>query len=137
MYKFLNIHPKKKTVRDCVKRALSLAFNIDYKYIKILLNRLNREIKGKGFNDPKTYEKFIADRRGIKISFPAEKGKPRMNGFTFTKGYPKGRYILRMAGHLSTCIDGVVYDIFDCRHKCVYKAWKIEFENVEGIKDLL
>lgn len=62
----------------------------------------------------------------IKLSFPAVKGAPRMNGERFCNAYHKGRYILNMAGHLTCCIDGVIYDTWDCSQKCVYNAWKVQ-----------
>ena len=62
------------------------------------------------------------------MCFPAVKGKPRMNGERFCKAYPKGNYILVMAGHLSCCIDGVIYDTWDCSDKCCYTAYKVEPE---------
>ena len=48
-----------------------------------------------------------------------------MNGERFCIAYPKGRYILNMAGHWSSCIDGVIYDTWDCSEKCVYTAYKM------------
>ena len=49
-----------------------------------------------------------------------------MNGQRFCEAYKKGRYILNMAGHWSCCVDGVIYDTWDCSDKCVYTAYKIE-----------
>lgn len=61
-----------------------------------------------------------------KLSFPAEKGKPRMNGKRFSQEFSKGSYILNMARHLSCCVDGIIYDTWDCSDKCVYTAWKVK-----------
>ena len=30
-----------------------------------------------------------------------------------------------MAGHWSCCVDGVIYDTWNCEQKCVYTAWKL------------
>ena len=49
-----------------------------------------------------------------------------MNGKRFCESYKKGRYILNMAGHWSCCVDGVIYDTWDCSEKCVYTAYKVE-----------
>ena len=62
---------------------------------------------------------------GQKLSFPAVKGIKRMNGLRFCQTYYKGRYILNMAGHWSCCVDGVIYDTWDCTEKCVYTAYKV------------
>ena len=56
-----------------------------------------------------------------------------MNGIMFCATHPKGRYILNMAGHWSCCVDGIIYDTWDCSEKCVYTAYEIisdeEIEN--------
>lgn len=126
MFRYYNAHPKGKIVGDCVKRAICKAGEMDYMEVQRNLNRYKKVTCAKNFNDPKNYEPFIEkELKGVKISFPAIKGQPRMNGYEFCRMYPKGRYILRMAGHLSCCVNGVIYDTWDCREKCVYKAWAL------------
>lgn len=125
MYQFLNVHPKKKLVADCVKRALTLATKLDYMDVQRELNRIKREKKASAANLRPVYEQFINSHSGEKMWFPAVKGMPRMNGEEFCKRFPKGTYILSMAHHLTTCIDGVIYDTWDCSKKCVYMAYKM------------
>lgn len=60
-----------------------------------------------------------------KISFPAKKGEPRMDGFKMAKSFSNGSYILRMARHLSCLKDGYVLDTVNLMYKCVYFAWEI------------
>ena len=61
-----------------------------------------------------------------KLSFPAVKGKERMNPSTFCQNYTEGVYICKVAKHVFTVIDGVVYDDFENRpNRCIYNAWKI------------
>lgn len=124
-YKFCNPHPDGKRVRDCVKRAICLAEGRDYRDVKNELNRLKREIGAEKFNSNNNWKTYI-DRKGYnKISFPAVTGESRMNGHKFAETHPTGSYILRMAGHLSSCVDGVILDTWDCRDKCVYNAYKV------------
>ena len=126
MFVFSNPHPRGLRVTDCVKRAFVHATGESYRDVQQMLNQVKREVRAKAFNST-TVWKTVVERRGYqKLSFPAVKGESRMNGHTFTKKFPKGTYILRMAKHLSCCIDGVIYDTFDCRDKCVYTAWKVE-----------
>lgn len=130
MYKFLNVHPDGKIVSDCVKRAITKAANMDYHQVQLELNRYKKITGAKAFNDNTNWKPYVEKvLKGKKLSFPAEPGKPRMNGERFCEAYPTGRYILRMAGHLSCCVDGVLYDTWDCSSKCVYNAWKIEDTN--------
>ena len=124
MYEFLNLHPQGKRVGDCVKRAIAGVENRDYMEVQRELNRLKKETGCDKFNDRKNLAAYVKKHGYIKLSFPAEKGVPRMNGERFCKAYPKGRYILNMAGHWSCCIDGVIYDTWDCSEKCVYTAWQ-------------
>ena len=49
-----------------------------------------------------------------------------MNGKRFCESYKKGRYILNMARHWSCCVDGVIYDTWDCSLKTVYTAYKVK-----------
>lgn len=126
MYKFLNLHPKGKIVDDCVKRAIAGAENRDYMEVQRELNRLKKETHCDCFNNRKNIAAYMQKHGYIKLSFPAVKGEPRMNGERFCQAYPKGRYILNMAGHLTCCVDGVIYDTWDCSQKCVYNAWKVQ-----------
>lgn len=124
-YKFCNPHPDGKRVRDCVKRAICLAEGRDYRDVKNELNRLKREIGAEKFNSNNNWKTYM-DRKGYnKISFPAVTGESRMNGHKFAETHPTGSYVLRMAGHLSSCVDGVILDTWDCRDKCVYNAYKV------------
>ncbi|QVK19722.1 hypothetical protein KHQ81_15860 (plasmid) [Mycoplasmatota bacterium] len=125
MYQFYNAHPKGLKVRDCVKRAISKGFNKDYMEVSRELNTLKRKLGVNCYNNKKVWKTYLEDKQAFKISFPAKKGYPRMNGHTFTKKYKEGSYILSMAGHLSVCINGVIYDTWDCREKCIYTAYKI------------
>ena len=61
-----------------------------------------------------------------RLIFKAVKGEPRIKGSDFCELYPKGTYILKMAGHVAVCIDGVILDTCDCSYRWVYTAWEIK-----------
>lgn len=125
-YEYYNAHPKGLRVNDCVKRAISLAAQMDYMEVSRELNRYKKITGAKSFNSDRNCFKYVEQvLKAKKLSFPAVKGKPRMNGSGFCYNYPKGRYILNMAGHWSCCVDGVIYDTWDCSEKCVYTAYEI------------
>ena len=127
MFKYSNPHPLGKLVKDCVKRAITLATEKDYMEVQRELNRLKKITKCTAFNDVKNYKYYIEKiLKCNKISFPAIAGESRMNGKRFCEQFPKGKYILRMAGHLSCCIDGMINDTWDCSDKCVYNAWEVK-----------
>lgn len=127
MYKFLNLHPQGKRVGDCVKRAIAKATGMDYMEVQRGLNRHKKITGAKTFNSDYNWLSYIENVcGGTKISFPAVKGQKRMNGERFCKAYPKGSYILQMANHLTCCVNGIIYDTWDCSEKCVYRAWKVK-----------
>ena len=126
MYNYSNPHPLKKSVGDCVKRAIVHATGMGYKEVSLELNRHKKESGARVYNQDLNWESYVEKNyRAIKMSFPASKGVPRMNGHRFTEAYPKGNYVLRMANHLVACVDGVILDTWDCREKCVYSAYEV------------
>ena len=124
-YVFSNPHPDGKLVSDCVKRAICLASGMDYKETCRLLKRNKREIAEKDFYTKKCCDEYVKRFGWKKLSFPAEKGKSRMNGQRFAEQHPTGVYILNMAKHWSCCKDGVIYDTWDCKENCVYTAFEV------------
>ena len=127
MYKYYNAHPKGLIVGDCVKRAITVAAEMDYMQVQRELNKYKKVTGANKFNAGYNPHKYVENvLNAVKLSFPAKKGEHRMNGTRFCLKYPKGRYILNMANHWSCCVDGVIYDIWDCSNKCVYTAYKIK-----------
>src|SRR5690554_691246 len=106
-YQYTNPHPKGKRVGDCVKRAFTLATGQDYMEVQRELNALKKKTNSPKFNSNKNWREFIKLRGWEKMTFPAVKGQPRMNGWSFIEKFPKGTYVLRMARHLVTVKNGV------------------------------
>lgn len=126
MFKYFNANPKGLKVGDCVKRAITKATGKDYMEVQRELNRCKKITGCAKFNNNKNWKYYLEEVLGtIKISFPAVRGEERMNGERFMAEYYRGTYILNMAGHLSVCVDGHIYDTWDCTDKCVYTAYKI------------
>lgn len=55
-----------------------------------------------------------------------QKGYPRTKGSDFCKEHPNGTFILKMLGHFSVCVDGVIKDTWDCQYRSVYTAWEVK-----------
>lgn len=126
MYVYSNPHPKGKHVKDCVKRAIVHATGLDYMEVQRQLNRYKKVTCSEKFNSNTNWKPFVLNvLKAIPIKIPVEKGKPRVTGETFGLLYPKGKFLLRMAGHLSCCVDGNLIDSWDCSEKCVYNAYQI------------
>ena len=126
MYQYLNVHPKGLIVGDCVKRAITLAAQMDYMEVQRELNRYKKVTGAQSFNSDYNPHKYVENvLHARKLSLPAERGKKRMTAGEFSRTHPSGRYILNMAGHWSCCVDGIIYDTWDCSEKCVYTAYQI------------
>ncbi|MFH5881211.1 hypothetical protein [Liberiplasma polymorphum] len=124
MYKEYNAHPKGLKTSDCVVRAITTATNSDYLETRKILNRKKRELCYNTYKDTKfLYEYFQGYPRLI---FKPIKGEPRIKGSDFTKLHPKGTFILKMTGHITACVDGVILDTWDCSYRSVYTAWEIK-----------
>ena len=123
MYKEYNAHPKGLNTNDCVVRAIATAFNKDYLECRRELNRKKRELGYSSYKDSKFLYDYL---KGYpRLIFKAVKGEPRIKGSDFTKLHPKGTYILKMAGHITACVDSVILDTWDCTYRSVYTAWEI------------
>lgn len=123
-YEYYNPHPKGKNTGDCVKRALTKVTGLDYMEIQRELNHIKREIGASVYSSNDVWKEYIKRNNFRPIKFSVKRGEPRMNGYRFAVDYPKGKYILNMAKHLSCCVDGIIYDTWDCRSKCVYNAFE-------------
>ena len=129
-FQFYNAHPEGKRVGDCVKRAVTYVTGMDYHQVQLELNRYKKVTGAKTYNESKNCSGYVENVLHMKkLSFPAQKGIARMNGYTFAKSFPKGRYILNMAHHWTACVDGVIYDTWDCREKCVYTAYELRSDD--------
>jgi len=118
-FKKENVNPLKKNTGDCVIRAITKATNRDW--IKVLddLFIIARKI----FSVPNwhdTYYKYLEEFE-MKTCV-AVKGKARKK----VQDFMGGTYILKTANHLTCVIDGVNYDTWDNRMRCVYRYWKIK-----------
>lgn len=120
-YQFLNVNPLGKKELDCVCRAISNALKENYYTIQSKL-----ELVGALFECEKLCVccyKFLLD------NVYNLKRIEEFSGFTikeFMKLNPKGTFIIRLDGHLTHCIDGVVYDLFDCSNEIIDLIWYVE-----------
>jgi len=124
MFKEFNAHPKGIKTDDCVVRAIASATNKDYLEVRRDLNQKKREWGFTSYKDTKFLYKYFEGYP--RLIFKAIKGEPRVKGSDFTMLHPKGTYILKMTGHVTVCINGVILDTWDCFYLSVYTAWEIK-----------
>lgn len=123
MYKYFNPHPKGTAteVGDCVKRSIVATAGMDYKVVQRELNAFKRVTGAKAFNSDRNPQHYVEDVLGAKR---IEGGKST-SAEDFCKIHPRGRFILDMDGHWSACVDGCIYDAWDCSNEKVNFAYEI------------
>jgi hypothetical protein len=115
---FLNLNPEGLIENDCVARAISLASEKDYKEIQDKLfytskllecESLNIHCYGFLIEHVLGFKRFLIDNN-ITIN-------------RFRHIHDKGTYLIRIKGHLTVIIDGILYDIWNCDDKQVDVVW--------------
>lgn len=122
--KYVNPNPLKKETGDCVVRAISLLTDRDWDTIYKELFNIGFELKVMP-NSDEAWKAYLI-KNGFKYyPLKAVKGKKRMtvDKFTRTNEYNDGKYLLRVANHIVTVVDGYSLDIWDCSSSCVYGYW--------------
>ena len=120
MYKYYNPHPKGLCTDDCVKRAIVAVTGYDYAVVQRELNEYKTVTGAKSFNSIKNL-RYVEDvLKATKITFQSE-----LTAEDFCKKHPRGRFILDMVGHWSACVDGCIYDTWDCGKKTVNFAYEV------------
>lgn len=128
--KYYNPNPKKVETSDCVVRALCKATGKDWDTVFEELIEIGREHKVMPHSD-EAWKMYVEQYGFIKHSIKVVKGQRRLrvDGFARTLG-KKGTFLLNVANHLVTSVDGYYYDTWDCGDKMVYNY----FEYIGGGK---
>lgn len=120
-YKFLNVNPINAIEEDCVCRAISLSLNEDYYIIQEKLYLIS-----------KLFECDMLCVCCYKFLLDEYYGLERIEEFQgitineFAKLNPKGIYLIRVSGHLTSIIDGICYDTWNCLDEIVDLVWKVK-----------
>lgn len=118
----INLNPKERIVGDCVVRAIAAAEGRTWFEIYDRLVDLGRK-KCALPNDKRIYSIYL---KGYpKINCSPEKGESRLTVEQFALNNPKGRFVVRTAGHLTAVCNGIIFDTWNCGNKCVYTAWRV------------
>jgi hypothetical protein len=117
MYKFYNANAAGKFHNDCTVRAISLAEGKTWDETYEELSAI-AQYNGIILDDVNFIEPFL-DSRYDKICYD------NIYVGEFAEEHPKGTYLITMKGHITCCIDGIIYDTFDCRDKIVWCAWEV------------
>lgn len=118
MYKFYNANSKGRFVNDCVIRAISTATGKSWDYVYNMLSDLAQE-QGTMMDDAE-FVRWYLDTRYERVPY-----------LPYTVGEVAGEYpdmvlIISMDSHITTSVNGVVLDSFDCRRRVAEEAWIIK-----------
>lgn len=124
-FTYHNENPKHlKSAGDCVIRAIAYATRIGWDETLGSLYKIGFKMKRLP-NDDKVFEQYLSNLGYSKQSQPRKPDNTKYTVKEFAKKYPKGTYIVRMAGHLSVVDNGKIIDTWNCGYKCVGNYWKI------------
>ena len=126
MFKEFNAHPKGIKTNDCVVRTIATATNQDYLETRRKLNRAKRELGFSSYQESKFLYAYL--KSYPRLIYKPLKEELRIKASDFTLLHPKGRHILKLAGQVVACVDGVLLDTWDCSNRSVYTAWEISKE---------
>lgn len=117
-YKYFNANNKNNFVNDCTIRAISLA-------------------EGKSWQE--TYEElsYIAGKNGIILDdvnfieplLDSRYKRVATNDYTvgeFAENHTVGTYLITMKGHITCCVNGTIFDTFDCRPRSIWCVWRVD-----------
>lgn len=107
---------------DCVIRALTKAMDLEWLEVFDQMQPLSRELQVP-FNCKPCYEKYITSKSFSYVGVSNKKGSKRPTVKQFANQHREGVYILRVAHHLVTVVDGIYYDTWDSGHKSLYGYW--------------
>ena len=108
---------------DCVIRALTKALNMEWLQVFDEIQPISRELQVP-FDCRPCYEKYIENKGFKYYGVSNKKGAKRPTVEMFAKEHKVGTYILRVAHHLVTVVDGAYYDTWDSGKCCLYGYWK-------------
>lgn len=118
MYKYYNANEHNNFVNDCVIRAIATAEDKSWSDTYDDLSRIAKKngilLDDVNFVDP------LLDYRYNRV-----KVYPNETVGDFVKRNKRGIYLITMPNHITTTIDGVIYDTFDCRDRLLWNAWKV------------
>lgn len=127
--KYYNANPANRSTDDCVKRALSFAFSMNYDDVTRELHKIAKEIGSSRWNTTLVVDEFL-NRRGLHLSRTSE-------GLTvseFSESHPgiwvlltgsKSQSVKGFSTHMVCVMDGDIYDSWDSSDEYVVQVCNI------------
>ena len=126
MFKYYNAHPRRLSVDDCVKRSIALATGITYLDVQKGLNDHKKITGVKTFYDNPNPRSYMENVLGFeRVAIHKNTNETCVTVEEFAKLHPCGRYVISLSGHWTACIDGIIYDTWDCSNEGVLSYYEI------------
>ena len=116
---YYNQNPDGDRENDCVTRAISLASGLPYSVIRKKLFHISKLLN---------CEKLCVCcyRHLLDDIFKYQRVECYGNTVReFANKHRQGTYLVRMGGHITTIIDGEIWDTFDCGDEFCTDAWEV------------
>ncbi len=124
---YVYYQPNKRDIKDehgdCVIRALTKATNKDWFTIFDELIPYARELPALP-NNKVAYEKYLLDNGFKYFGISNRKGSKRPTVLGFAESHEEGTYVLNIANHMVSVVDGRYYDTWNCGWKSLYGFWE-------------
>lgn len=121
MYVYFNNNPWKRSVNDCVIRAISLAENKSWDKVYDELSILAKDEAI--LLDDITFVDNYLDKKYKRICYKC-KGE-RITVKEFIKENKRGTYLITMQGHITCVINGILFDTWNCSNKRIWSVWRV------------
>ena len=121
-FKWYNANPKHNLTSDCVIRAISKATNKDWYETYDALYHIGVKL-GEIAESDETYPEYLENEGFVRMKQPKKASGKKYTADEFAKNHKQGTYVLRLAHHLVACVDGVLYDTWNCGFKTVGNYW--------------
>lgn len=120
-YKYYNRNPDKVHIKDCVCRAISTATGLSYDAVENLL-----KITASEYECEKLcaccYDNLLSDVLCYhRVDYDFSKTVEDV-----ASEYPNNTIVIRVQEHLTSSINGIVLDIWDCSDELVDCVWIIK-----------
>lgn len=119
MFKYHNENPNGYHIPDCVIRAITTATGLSY-YKVVCKLKLNSEDLNCDMLNVKCYERLLD--YDFNLPHYVSKGKTAEQ---VAKDFDDNIVLLRMEGHLSVSVYGVIHDIWDCSNEEITDFWLV------------
>lgn len=125
--RYVYFQPNKMDVKDeygdCAIRCMCKAENMSWLAAYDMMYALSREVQCP-MNCKIGFEHVVKSTCYEYTGISNKKGTKRPTVLSFSKDNPCGTYILVLANHYVTVVDGKYYDTWDSGECCLYGYWK-------------